>query len=105
MELRLDILGTNGSLVITDDTLDLFLDSAVGEYQEGKTFLSANDLFSGVVFDVGGSKFTFQDQEFIKAIREQRDTSPSIKDGYHIQKIVDACYQSAADSGRPILIT
>ena len=105
MELRLDILGTNGSLVITDDTLDLFLDSAVGGYQEGKTILSANDLFSGVVFDVGGSKFTFQDQEFIKAIREQRDTSPSIKDGYHIQKIVDACYQSAADSGRPILIT
>ena len=104
MELRLDILGSNGSLVISDDTLNLFLDSAVGEYKNGKTFLSANDLFSGVAIDVGGAKFTYQDQEFIKAILEQRETSPSIKDGYHIQKIVDACYKSAAENGAPVMI-
>jgi predicted dehydrogenase len=104
MELRLDILGENGSLVISDDTLDLFLDSAVGNYREGKTFLSANDLFSGVYIDVGGAKFTYQDQEFIKAVLEHRETSPSINDGFHIQKIVDACYKSASDSGSPIII-
>ena len=105
MELRLEILGDNGSLVISDDTLDLFLDSSVGTYKEGKTFLSANDLFSGVTFDVGGAKFTYQDQEFIKAILEKRATSPSINDGYHIQRAVDACYKSVEASGAPIVIT
>ena len=104
MELRLDILGENGSLVISDDTLDLFLDSPVENYKEGKTFLSANDLFSGVTFDVGGAKFTYQDEEFVKAIREKRATAPSISDGYHIQKIVDACYKSAAAEGAPVII-
>jgi len=104
MELKLEILGENGSLVISDDTLNLFLDSAFGEYKEGKTFLSANDLFSGVYIDIGGAKFTYQDQEFINAILEKRETSPSIKDGLHVQKIVDACYQSATENGAPIMI-
>jgi len=101
MELKLDILGENGSLVISDDTLDLFLDSAVGEYNEGKTFLSANDLFTGVHIDIGGAKFTYQDQEFIRAILDKRSTSPSMKEGYHVQKIVDSCYRSAANNGAP----
>lgn len=104
MELRMDILGENGSLVITDDTLDLFLDNAAGDYSEGKTFLSANDLFTGVYIDIGGSKFTLQDQHFIQAIIEKRPASPTIKDGFHVQKIVDACYQSASKSSSPVMI-
>ncbi len=104
MELKLDILGENGSLVISDDTLDLFLDSAVGDYSKGKTFLSANDLFSGVHIDISGAKFTYQDQEFIRAILNDESTSPSIKDGYHIQQIVDSCYESASKNGEPIFI-
>ena len=105
MELKLDILGENGSLVLSDDTLDLFLDTAVGDYRKGKTYLSANDLFSGVHIDIGGAKFTYQDQAFIKAIEMKSSASPSIKDGYHIQKIVDACYESASKDGAPILIS
>jgi predicted dehydrogenase len=104
MELRLDILGENGSLVITDDTLDLFLDNPVGEYKEGKTFLSANDLFTGVYIDIAGAKFTYQAQEFISALKEKRPASPSIKDGYYIQKIVDSCYQSSTNGGAAVLI-
>lgn len=104
MELKLDILGENGSLILSDDTLDLFLDSAVGNYTKGKTYLSANDLFSGVHIDISGAKFTYQDQEFIKAILDNKSTSPSIKDGYHIQKIVDSCYESASKNGAPVFI-
>ncbi|MDH3697584.1 MAG: Gfo/Idh/MocA family oxidoreductase [Flavobacteriaceae bacterium] len=104
MELKLDILGENGSLVLSDDALDLFLDSAIGDYRKGKTYLSANDLFSGVHIDIGGAKFTYQDQAFIKAIEDNRNASPSIKDGYHIQQIVDCCYESASKEGAPVLI-
>ena len=104
MELKLEILGKNGTLTISDDTIDLFLDAAVGEYREGKTFLSANDLFTGVHFDVGGAKFTYQDQEFINAILEKRNSSPSIEEGYHVQKVVDGCYSSANSEGAPVVI-
>ncbi len=104
MELRLEILGENGNLIITDDTIDLFLDNPVGDYKEGKTFLSANDLFSGVCIDINGAKFTNQDIEFVNAIKENRQTSPSISDGYHIQKVVDACYESAKEDGKPVKI-
>ncbi|MCW3786238.1 Gfo/Idh/MocA family protein [Plebeiibacterium sediminum] len=105
MELRLEILGENGNLIITDDTVDLFLDEAVGDYNSGKIFYSANDLFTGVCIDINGAKFTNQDIEFINAIRENRQSSPSILDGFHIQKVVDACYESANDQGKPVLIS
>lgn len=104
MELKIDILGENGSLVLSDDSLDLFLDSAVGDYKRGKTYLSANDLFSGVHIDISGAKFTYQDQKFIRAILDKCSTSPSIHDGYHIQKIVDSCYESASKEGAPVFI-
>lgn len=104
MELKLDILGENGSLVLSDDTLDLFLDSEVGDYKKGKTYLSANDLFSGVHIDISGAKFTYQDQEFVRAILNKDSTSPSIHDGFHIQKIVDSCYESASKEGAPVSI-
>ncbi len=104
MELRLEILGENGNLIITDDTIDLFLDETVGEYNAGKTFYSANDLFTGVCIDINGAKFTNQDIEFINAIKEKRQSSPSIADGYHIQKVVDACYESANEEGKPVII-
>jgi predicted dehydrogenase len=104
MELKLDILGENGSLILSDDSLDLFLDSAVGDYKKGKTYLSANDLFSGVHIDIAGAKFTYQDQEFIRAVANNRSTSPSVKDGYHIQQIVDSCYESASANGAPVYI-
>lgn len=104
MELKLDILGENGALSLSDDSLDLFLDIDVGDYKKGKTYLSANDLFTGVHIDISGAKFTYQDQEFIRAILNKDSISPSIKDGYHIQKIVDSCYESAAKEGAPVYI-
>ncbi len=105
MELRLEILGENGNLIITDDTIDLFLDKGVGNYNSGKTFYSANDLFTGVCIDINGAKFTNQDIEFINAIKEKRQSSPSIVDGFHIQKVVDACYESANEDGKPVVIS
>ncbi len=105
MEIRLEILGENGVLTIGDDLIDLFLDNPVGKYKAGKTTLSANDLFTGVHFDVGGAKFTYQNQEFVRAVTEKRPTRPSIHDGFHIQKIVDACYKSASLNGDSISTT
>lgn len=105
MELRIEVLGENGVMTISDDTLDLFLDEAVGNYKAGKTYFSANDLFTGVYIDINGSKFTNQDQEFVNAILEKRQTSPSIMDGLHIQQIVDACYLSATEKGTPVNLT
>ena len=104
MELKLDILGENGNLVISDDTVNLFLDEAAGGYNKGKTYLSANDLFSGVHIDISGAKFTYQDQRFIEAILKNEGTSPSIADGFHVQQIVDACYESSSKNGAPVLI-
>jgi predicted dehydrogenase len=105
MELKIDILGDNGSLVITDDTLQLFLDKEAGDWPKGKTYLSANDLFSGVYIDIGGAKFTYQAKKFLDSIEKRESVQPDIKHGYHVQQIVDASYESAQKNGMPIEIS
>jgi len=104
MELKIDILGSKGNLIITDDTLDLFLDESFNGYEKGKTHLSAADLFTGVYIDIGGPKFTYQAQNFLNAIENKSLVQPDIKQGYHVQQIVDASYESARNKGAAIYI-
>ena len=104
MELRIDILGENGSLIISDDTLQLFLDSERGGWPSGKTYLSANDLFTGVYIDIGGAKFTYQAQKFLESIENGKKINPDIEQGYHVQQVVDAAYKSSQNEGAPIHI-
>ncbi len=104
MELNIDILGDNGSLIITDDTLQLFLDNENGGWPAGKSYFSANDLFTGVYVDIGGAKFTYQAQNFLNAIENNKTVEPDIKQGFHVQQVVDASYESASKNGEPVVI-
>jgi predicted dehydrogenase len=104
IDIKLDILGDNGTLVVSDDSVLLYLDKHFKEYAEGKTFFNANDLYSPVPIDIGTPKFTFQDKHFLDSIRSNTTASPDIKQGYHIQQIVDAGYKSSNEGCIPIKI-
>ncbi len=104
IDVKIDILGDNGSLVISEDSVLLFLDKSTSGYNAGKTFLNANDLFRPVLIDVGTPKFTFQDQAFLDSIRSGKSAEPDIKQGFHVQQIVDAGYKSSRDGLIPVAI-
>jgi len=105
IDIKIDILGDNGSLIVSDDTIQLFLDKAVGEWPAGKTVLDANDLFTPVPVDIGTPKFTIQNQYFLQSILAGQQLKPSVSDAWHVQKIVDAGYSSSLDNGAPVNIT
>lgn len=99
LETTIEVLGDNGSLSVSDDTLRLFLDEPAGDYPAGWTVLSAADLYRPVPVDVGGPHFTRADQAFLEVLRKGRAPEPDVIQALHVQRIVAAAYRSAGQGG------
>jgi len=105
IDVKIDILGNNGSLIVSDDTVQLFLDKAALGWPSGKTVYNANDLFTPVHVDIGTPKFTFQDQYFINCLESNENPIPDVNQAYHVQQVVDAGYKSSSEDGKPVEIS
>lgn len=105
VETTIDILGDNGSLIVTDDTVRLFLDKAHGSLAAGLTVWTASDLYRGVAIDIAGTQYTREDQAFLDAIRSGKPAEPNITQAFHVQHIVDAAYSSSRAHGAPEKVT
>jgi predicted dehydrogenase len=99
VETTIEILGANGVLTITDDSVNLFLDKATGGWPAGRTKFRASDLYRGVTVDVAGPQYTREDESFIQAIQAKRFAAPDAFQALHVQKIVDAAYASSRTRG------
>lgn len=104
IETTIDILGDNGSLMVTDDTVRLFLDTAADGLAAGLTLWRAPDLYRGVEVDIAGPQYTREDQAFLDALRTGHMPQPDIGQALHVQQIVDAAYASAAQHGTPEIL-
>lgn len=105
LETTIDILGENGSLVINDDTVRLYLDVPAMGWPAGHTVLRASDLYRGVPIDVGGPQYTREDQAFLRAIVSQSMPEPSVPQAFHVQQVIDSAYRSASEAGAPKELT
>ncbi len=101
VETTIDVLGDNGSLIVNDDTVRLLLDEVAGGWPAGRTVLNATNLYRGVPVDIGGPQYTREDESFVNAILTGSMCEPDVKQGFHVQQIVDAAYASAMQSGAP----
>ncbi len=104
IDVKIDILGDNGTLVVSEDIVMLYLDKPSKDYKSGKTIFNANDLYRPVPIDIGTPKFTFQDKHFLDSITFKTTASPDIKQGFHVQQIVDAGYKSSWEGCTPVQI-
>jgi predicted dehydrogenase len=104
VETVIDVLGDNGSLVVTDDSVRLFLDRPAGRMQAGWAVWNAVDLYQGVEVDVGGPHYTREDQAFLEALSMGTAPQPDIHQAFHVQQIVDAAYASSLRDGFPEIV-
>jgi predicted dehydrogenase len=102
MDVRLTVQGERGHLDVSDDTLTLFLDEATDEFAKGLTVMTAKDLYQPVPVDIGTPKFTRQDLSFINCVKSGAPASPDVIQGFRVQQVVDAGYQSSQAGGTPI---
>ncbi len=101
VETTIEVLGDNGALTVTDDTVRLYLDEAKGEWPAGRTHLRATDLWRPVPVDIAQPQYTREDMAFIVAAKQGKAAQPDVRQGLHVQQIVEAAYQSVAQAGAP----
>jgi predicted dehydrogenase len=96
VDLMVRVHAENGTFTITDDQLELFLDSAAASFSSGWTVLRKPDLFEGVSVDVGGPEYTRQDEEFLAAVRLSGHVECNVQSALDVQRVVEAVYESSA---------
>jgi len=96
VDLTIRVHGENGTLSITDDEVELFLESPTESFAGGWTVLKKPDLFQGVTLDIGGPEYTRQDEEFLTAVRVSGHVECDVQSALNVQRVVEAIYESSA---------
>lgn len=105
VEITINVEGQNGTLMVNDDVVKVFLDAPHQDFAQGWTTFKKPDLFSGVEIDVGGPQYTVQDRMFVDAIKNGSQVEIDVKSAYGVQMVTDAIYASARENGKHVLIT
>lgn len=90
-EIRIEVEGEKGKLVVTDDFLRLHLDGA-----EGAKTLYKQDLCQGVPIDIAGPEYTREDMHMIESLARGRPTDIDSFYAFKVQRVADAIHESAA---------
>jgi len=100
LETTIEIHAQNGTLIVNDDTVRLFLKNTVDEYRDGWTILRKPEMEKGVAIDIGGPHYTRQDEAFVNAIVKNRPLESDVFNAFNVQNIVDAIYSSSDSTGK-----
>lgn len=104
LETAFHIYGENGTLIVDDDFVKLYLRKETAGYPIGWTTKSKPELFSGVTLDIGAPQFTKQDEDFIRAVMTDREVESNVASACRVQRIIDCIYQSAESDGQTIIV-
>lgn len=104
LETTFTIHGENGTLIVDDDFVKLFMRKKTKEFSDGWTIKSKPELFSGAALDIGAPHFTKQDEDFIRAIMTGKKVESDAASGCRVQRVVDCIYKSAESDGQTVLI-
>ncbi len=100
LDTSITVHGFNGQLIITDDTIRIYLLQSAGGYDEGWTTMRKPDLESPVSIDIGGPHFTRQDQHFVDSIQSNSKVDNDVLNAFKTQNIIDAVYKSSDNNGQ-----
>jgi predicted dehydrogenase len=104
LETTITVHGNNGTLIVDDDFIKVFLREPVGDVSAGWTVRSKTEMFSGVSLDVGAPQFATQDEEFLQCILQGRSADSDVENACLVQRIVDCVYNSVESDGSTVLV-
>ena len=89
-EAGMKITGTNGSIRVTDDTLELdILREIPALVKAGKTVFSRPELTEGVRFLLGDPEYCVEDEYFVTSLISGNGATPNLMDGLVVNKLID----------------
>lgn len=93
---RVEIEGTMGKMIVTDQTLDVY-DQQGNQIQN----LVYPDLYGGTYMDVGGILYSKQMEAFLDVLDNKQETN--LESAVYVQKVIKEIYRSV-DEGKKISI-
>ena len=97
--------GSNGTLEVSDDHVDLYLDRANSGYPSGWSHWRLPDLYEPVPLDIGGTHYTRQMLTFLTAVRSGLSVESDVASALKTQRAIDAIYASARQSGASVRLS
>ncbi|KPJ68853.1 hypothetical protein AMJ44_05320 [candidate division WOR-1 bacterium DG_54_3] len=99
--IEIAVEGENGFMEITNDYIKLNLHRQIDDLEGGWTTLHKIDLQSTSHFDLGSEGYYDEDRDFIECCLNREKPQVSWKEGYEVQKVIEAVYLSA-EAQRPV---
>jgi len=87
---RLEIIGTKGSLCVTDQTVEVFDLNGV----KIKDYTNP-DLYGGAFMDIGGILYSRQMEAFFNLLAANPSTGCTAEEAVYVQQVIEGMYKSA----------
>jgi len=94
-EMNVEVIGSNGSLRVNQDFIDINLKENVSQLEKKEIRIYKQELNKGVLIDLGGQDYTTEDIHFIECIKQNNQTKISVLEASKTQSVISAAYLSA----------
>lgn len=100
-EMTIEVHGSNGTMLVNDDYIRLSLDDEFKKdnliLDAGLSILYKQDLYKGVIIDIGGPEYTREDIYTVECVKKQKQNMLDILEASRVQSVIDAIYSSIKD--------
>lgn len=94
-EINFTVECQNGKMEVCNDMIKIYLDKSRREFKAGWTTLHKIDLGDSADFFLGSEEFNIEDKHFVECCLRKETPLVSGKDGFKVQRIIEAIYRSA----------
>lgn len=101
----IEIEGTNGKMLVSNDAMELDLKAAAGGWAAGHTRLRGPDLPQPARYDVNGEGYYLEDSAFLSWATGGTPPPSTVDAALRVQRVMDALYRSADANGEPVKVS
>jgi predicted dehydrogenase len=95
-EIRMELQGSNGSMVVSDDYVSVQADKAVTNImQAGRQVFQKPSFNTSVTFLLADPEYTIEDECFLKAVRDKSHVEPNFKTASQVNGFIDSIHEAA----------
>jgi predicted dehydrogenase len=95
-EIRLEIHGTNGWIIVSDDYVSIQTNAGVnGVIEAGKHVFQKPEFNTNVDFLLAEPEYTMEDRAFMEAVQAGSQIEPSFQTAAKVNDFVDMIHQNA----------
>lgn len=100
----IEVEGSNGRMLVSNDALELELSSEGGGYSRGSTLIREADLPQPARFHVNSEGYYLEDADFLRWATGGPAPPITLEAALSVQRTMAALYDSAADGGKPVRV-